>query len=415
MRTLSIDIESFASIDLGKAGVYKYASAPDFEILLFAYAYDDDDIQIIDLARGERLPQELVNALSDESIIKTAFNATFERICLSRHIGQHLSSVSWRCTAVQAAQLALPMNLDGVAKVLGLGEQKMKEGKDLIRYFCIPCKPTQTNGGRNRNLPRHAPEKWRIFSDYCKQDVEVERAIRRKIEKYPISDFEQRLYILDQQINDRGVMVDMQLVKKAINCDQLHGEETFSEAQKLTGLANPNSVAQLKMWLFENGVSVESLSKKNVTDLAREAEGEVERLLNLRLQLAKTSIRKYEAMERAVCPDGRVRGLLQFYGANRTGRWCLAEGMPVRVLTFTGLVQEKPIEAVLHSDKVWDGDKWVDHEGVVFSGEKEVISWDGVTATPDHIVYLNENESTTLGDAQQRRQKLWRGNGYENV
>ena len=217
--------------------------------------------------------------------------------------------------------LALPQSLAGVAQVLGLEQQKMHEGKDLIRYFCIPCKPTQTNGERTRNLPHHAPDKWQIFKDYCIRDVEVERAIRKKIAKYPIIEVEQKLYVLDQQINDRGVLIDKKLVEQAIACDNLNKDETFEQAQLLTGLNNPNSVAQLKQWLLENGVEVESLSKKAVTDLAKESDGEIEKLLNLRLQLAKTSIKKYEAIERSVCPDGRVRGLFQFYGANRTGRW----------------------------------------------------------------------------------------------
>ena len=269
------------------------------------------------------MSNEIITALTNESIIKTAYNANFERTSLSKHFKQQLSPASWQCTAVQSAMLALPLSLDGVGQVLGLEQQKMKEGKDLIRYFSIPCKPTKTNGERTRNLPYHAPEKWQLFKDYCKRDVEVERAIRAKIAKYPISQNEQKLYILDQQINDRGVRVDMELVKNAIECDRLHKDDTFSKAQLLTGLDNPNSVAQLKEWLLENGVVVDSLSKKVVADLAKDTDGEVEMLLNLRLQLAKTSIKKYEAMERAVCLDGRVRGLLQFYGANRTGRWCL--------------------------------------------------------------------------------------------
>ena len=321
MRSLSIDIETYSSIDLVKSGVYAYTFAPDFEILLFAYAYDNDEVQTIDLASGEQLPSEVLLDIKDDSVIKTAFNAQFERTCLAAYIKKPLNSVGWQCTAVQSAMLGLPLSLDGVAQVLGLEQQKMREGKDLIRYFSIPCKPTATNGNRTRNLPNHASEKWQLFKDYCKRDVEVERDIRAKIAKYPISQKEQELYILDQQINDRGVLIDKNLVEQAIACDKLNKDETFEQAQILTGLANPNSVAQLKEWLLTNGVSVESLSKKVVADLAKESDGEVEQLLNLRLQLAKTSIKKYEAMERAVCPDERVRGLLQFYGANRTGRW----------------------------------------------------------------------------------------------
>jgi DNA polymerase len=321
MRTLAIDIETFSDVDLIKSGVYAYTASPHFEILLFAYAFDDAEVQIVDLASGEKLPNEIITSLTDVNIIKTAFNAQFERTCLSKYLNQKLSSNSWQCTAVQAASLGLPLSLDGVSKVLGLAEQKMKEGKDLIRYFSIPCKPTKTNEQRTRNMPQHEVDKWKTFKNYCKRDVEVERAIRKKILKYPISKSEQQIYILDQQINDLGVLVDRELVAKAMECDKLHKEDTFSKAQRLTGLNNPNSVLQLKEWLLENGVEIDSLSKKAVSDLAKESDGEVEMLLNLRLQLAKTSIKKYEAIERAVCPDGRVRGLLQFYGANRTGRW----------------------------------------------------------------------------------------------
>ncbi len=321
MRSLSIDIETYSDVDLKKSGVYAYTASPQFEILLFAYAFDDDDIQIIDIANGEELTDEIITALTNESIIKTAYNAQFERTCLSKHLNKKLNPTSWQCTAVQSAMLGLPLSLEGVAKVLGLEEQKMKEGKELIKYFSVPCKPTKVNEQRTRNHPHHDMDKWETFKNYCIRDVQVEIAIRNKLEKYPISDSEQELYILDQQINDRGVLVDIELVRKAIECDKLHKEDTFTQAQMITGLENPNSVAQLKQWLIENGVELESLSKKAVSDLAKETDGEVEQLLNLRLQLAKTSIKKYEAIERSVCPDKRVRGLLQFYGANRTGRW----------------------------------------------------------------------------------------------
>lgn len=321
MQTLSIDIETFSDVDLVKSGVYAYTASPHFEILLFAYAFDDGGVQIVDIASGEKLTPEIISSLFDENIIKTAFNAQFERTCLSKYLNKKLSPSSWQCTAVQAATLGLPLSLDGVAQVLGLIEQKMKEGKDLIRYFSIPCKPTKTNGGRTRNLTIHSADKWNEFKKYCKRDVEVERAIRKKIARYPIGENEQRNYVLDQQINDRGVLVDLELVAKAIECDSLHKNETFTQAQQITGLENPNSVAQLKQWLSENDLEVDSLSKKTVSELCKESSGEVERLLNLRLQLAKTSVKKYEAIKRSVCPDGRVRGLLQFYGANRTGRW----------------------------------------------------------------------------------------------
>lgn len=321
MRTLALDLETFSSVNLIKAGVYAYTSAVDFEILLLAYAFDNAEIQIIDLAQGECIPKEVLTALADDAIIKTAFNANFERTALSKYLGIRLQPNAWQCTAVQSAMLGLPLSLEGVGAVLGLEKQKLKEGKDLIRYFCSPCKPTKINDNRTRNLPCHALEKWEQFKGYCKRDVEVERDIRKKLMKYPISEHEQKLYILDQEINDRGILVDTQLVQQAIACDMEHKEDTFVQAQRLTGIDNPNSVAQLKAWLLENGVEVESLSKKAVSDLAQETDGDVEELLNLRLQLAKTSIKKYEAIERAICPDKRVRGLLQFYGANRTGRW----------------------------------------------------------------------------------------------
>lgn len=321
MRALGIDLETFSDVDIQKSGVYAYTASPQFEILLFAYAYDNSEIRILDLASGEKIPDEVLHDLSDSRITKTAFNAQFERTCLASYLKKPLSPVGWQCTAVLAATLGLPLSLSGVAKVLGLEQQKMREGRDLIRYFCSPCRPTATNDNRTRNLPIHASDKWQIFKTYCRQDVEVERAIRTKLNKYPITKKEQEFYILDQEINDRGVLIDRNLVEQAIACDKLNKEDTFEQAQTLTHLANPNSVAQLKKWLLENGVKVDSLSKKAVASLAKESDGEVQQLLNLRLQLAKTSIKKYEAMKRAVCPDGRVRGLLQFYGATHTGRW----------------------------------------------------------------------------------------------
>lgn len=320
-KTLAIDIETYSDIDLIRSGVYAYTASPKFEILLFAYSFNDDEVKVIDLACGEALPNKVIVAIEDENIIKTAFNSNFERICLSKYLNKKLSAKSWICTAVQAASLGLPLSLDGVAQVLGLQQQKMKEGKELIKYFSVPCKPTKANGERTRNYPHNSLERWQVFKKYCAQDVEVEKAVRKKLERYPIKDSEQQIYVLDQQINDRGVLVDMRLVEKAIECDKLHKQDTFGKAQSLTGLENPNSVVQLKQWLLENGVEVESLSKKTVVELTKDSEEEIKELLNLRTQLAKTSVKKYEAIERAVCPDYRVRGLLQFYGANRTGRW----------------------------------------------------------------------------------------------
>ena len=320
-QILEMDIESFSDVDLIKCGVYAYADSPAFEILLFAYSFDGGETQIIDLAQGEKLPAEVEEAIFDVSVTKTAYNANFERTCLSRHFGRYIPPESWHCSAVQAAMLALPRSLEDVGRVLGLDEQKMKEGKDLIKYFCVPCKPTKANGGRMRNLPCHAPEKWELFKTYCKRDVDVEKSIRRKLHNFPIPESEMELYRLDQRINDRGVLVDMGLVEQAIACERLHKEIVTKRAYELTGLENPNSVAQLKGWLGDMGMEAESLSKKAVAEMIAETDGEVEELLRLRLMLAKTSVKKYEAIERSACSDGRVHGMLMFYGANRSGRW----------------------------------------------------------------------------------------------
>ncbi len=320
-RVLEMDIESYSDVDLIKCGVYAYADSPAFEILLFAFSFDGGETQIIDLAQGEKLPAEVEEAIFDVSVTKTAYNANFERTCLSKHFGRYIPPESWHCSAVQAAMLALPRSLEDVGRVLGLDEQKMKEGKELIRYFCVPCKPTKANGGRTRNLPRHAPEKWELFKTYCKRDVDVEKSIRRKLHNFPIPESEMELYRLDQRINDRGVLVDMGLVEQAIACERLHKEIVTKRAYELTGLENPNSVVQLKGWLGDMGMEAESLSKKAVAEMIAGTDGEVEELLRLRLLMAKTSVKKYEAMERSVCSDGRVHGLLQFYGANRTGRF----------------------------------------------------------------------------------------------
>lgn len=320
-QVLEMDIESFSDVDLIKCGVYAYADSPAFEILLFAYSFDGGETQIIDLAQGEKLPAEVEEAIFDVSVTKTAYNANFERTCLSKYFGRYIPPESWHCSAVQAAMLALPRSLEDVGRVLGLDEQKMKEGKELIRYFCVPCKPTKANGGRTRNLPCHAPEKWELFKTYCKRDVDVEKSIRRKLHNFPIPESEMELYRLDQRINDRGVLVDKGLVEQAIACERLHKEVVTKRAYELTGLENPNSVAQLKGWLGDMGMEAESLSKKAVADMIAETDGEVEELLRLRLMLAKTSVKKYEAIERSACSDGRVHGMLMFYGANRSGRW----------------------------------------------------------------------------------------------
>ena len=320
-RVMAIDLETYSDVDLVKCGVYAYADSPAFEVLLFAYAFEGDEVAVVDLAQGEQVPAEVLGAVCDEAVIKTAFNANFERTCLSKHLGRTLPPESWHCSAVQAGMLALPRSLEDVGMVLGLEKQKMKEGRDLIRYFCMPCKPTKANEGRTRNLPSHAPEKWELFKQYCKRDVEVETAIRHKMRNFPVSEKEMELYHLDQEINDRGVLVDRELVEQAVSCDLLYKDAAIKRAYELTGLENPNSIAQLKGWLEEKGLEVDSLSKQAVGELITETDGEVEELLRLRLLMAKTSVKKYQAIERSVCSEGRVHGLLQFYGANRTGRW----------------------------------------------------------------------------------------------
>ena len=507
---MGIDIETYSSAPLPKCGVYRYCDAPDFEILLFSYAFDDEPVQTIDLASGETLPPEVISALEDPSIIKVSYNAQFERVCLSRYLGHWLDPHQWRCTMVMAAYLTLPGRLADAAVALGTTEKKMEEGKDLIRYFSVPCKPTKTNGGRTRNLPADAPEKWAVYKQYNAQDVETERAIRKALEKYPLLEQEWELYALDQQINDRGVRVDKKLVKNAIAVDAVFAQAAYQRARDLTGLENPGSVNQLKAWLADQDMPMESLAKKIVQERAAQTDGIVAELLNLRLELSKTSVKKYEAMARCVCRDGRIHGMMQFYGASRTGRFasrilnmqnlpqnhlsdldlareivktgdeelldtlfasvpgtlselirtafipkdgcrflvadfsaiearvlawlaneewvldefrdkgkiyeatasrmfhipqesivkgnpnyeyrqkgkqatlsCIAEEQ--LVLTDHGLIR---IEHVKPHHRLWDGENWVSHEGVVYRGQREVLIYDGLTATADHLVWI---------------------------
>lgn len=322
-KVLSVDIETFSSNDIAGCGVYKYAEAEDFTILLFAYSCDYGQVEIIDFASGEKLPERIYNALTDPTVLKTAFNATFERVCISKYFGLHLTSDQWECTMVRSAMLGLPLSLATVGKVLRLEDQKMDEGKALIRYFSLPCKPTKTNGMRTRNLPEHAPDKWEVFKKYCKRDVEVENAIRQKTSAFTIPPFEKELYDIDQRINDRGVMLDMEMVGNAIRMSLVYNGRLTAEAAELTGLDNPNSVAQLKAWLEqETGSEVKSLNKKDMPEVIKTADANhVKRLLSIRQELGKTSVKKYNAMAKAVCEDDRARGLTQFYGASRTGRW----------------------------------------------------------------------------------------------
>ena len=321
MKKLSIDLETYSSVDLGKSGVYKYAESEDFEILLFAYSIDDGEVKVIDLASGEIIPEEILSALSDENIEKWAFNANFERVCLSRFLGKRLKPQGWYCTMIWSAYLGLPLSLEKVGEVLKLDKQKMNEGKALIRYFSIPCKPTKTNGMRTRNLPHHDLEKWSTFKEYNQRDVETEMAIKKKLSAFPMPKTEWENYWIDQTINDRGILIDEVLVDSAIKFDEILRDENMDRAIELTGLENPNSPLQLKEWLNKKGLEIESLAKKDVESALKNAEGHIKEVLELRQELSKSSVRKYDAMKNVKGKDNRARGLIQFYGANRTGRY----------------------------------------------------------------------------------------------
>ncbi len=530
MKTLFIDIETFASASLKKCGVYRYAESPDFGILLFGYSIDGNEVKAVDLARGEKLPEDVLDALTDDRVTKWAQNASFERICLSRYLGlpqgEYLDPALWRCSMVWSAYMGLPLSLEGAGAVLGLEKQKLAEGKDLVRYFCVPCRPTKSNGGRTRNLPEHDPGKWERFKRYNIRDVETEMQICRKLSRFPVPEEVWDEYHLSEEINDRGIRVDMPFVKQAIALDALSRGRLTEEMKKLTGLENPNSVVQMKGWLAEHGLETHTLGKKGVAAMIGETEGTVAEALSLRSQLAKSSMKKYQAMENAACADNRCRGMFGFYGANRTGRfsskiiqlqnlvrnsmsdlaearalvrsgnmdaldmlyedvpdtlsqlvrtafiptdgmkffvadfsaiearviaWLAGEewrnrlfeaggdiycksasemfGVPVEkhginhelrakgklaelacicfdspVLTDHGLV---PIQDVTTDMKVWDGEEWVRHEGVVYRGEKEVITYEGLTATPDHLVFVEGRQDPVRFElASSRRYKL---------
>ena len=509
MKTLSIDIETYSGAPLKKCGVYRYCEDSSFEILLFGYSADGGPVQVVDFTAGEHLPTEVLSALTDPAVTKWAFNAQFERVCLSRWlgmpVGEYLEPDSWRCTMVWAATLGLPLSLEGVGAVLGLEKQKLKEGKDLIRYFCTPAK--DRDGNPYRHHPTDAPKKWTQFKKYNLRDVETEMAIQKKLSRFPVPENIWDEYHLDQEINDRGIAIDMELVQQAISMDTRTKEKLAAQMRQLTNLENPNSVQQMKQWLADNGLELDSLGKKEVAALLKTAPVPLSEVLLLRQQLAKSSVKKYTAMATAVCPDGRARGMFQFYGANRTGRWagriiqlqnltkndipdleqarsvvrsgdlaavemlyedvpdtlsqlirtafvpqngrkfivsdfsaiearviawfageqwrqevfaqggdiycatasrmfhcnvvkhgenghlrqkgkqaelaCIAEGQ--LVLTDRGLL---PIESVTTDHKLWDGENWVNHEGVIYKGEREVIEYEGLKATPDHLVWI---------------------------
>lgn len=341
MKTISIDIETFSSNDLNKCGVYKYVQAPDFDILLFGYAVDGGEVQVVDLACGEEIPVEILDALADEDVTKWAFNSNFERVCLSEwlrrnvpeyfhsygakcdSVSDYLNPKGWKCSMIWSAYMGLPLSLAGVGAVIGLEEQKLKEGKDLIRYFCVPCKATKSNGERTRNLPEHDADKWKLFKFYNQRDVEVEQSIQRKLQNFPVPDPVWDEFWMDQEINDRGIQLDLTLVGNAIALDEISKDKLSEAMREITELENPNSVAQMKQWLSEQGVDAESLGKKDVAKLISDGDAneEVLEALRLRQQLAKSSVKKYQAMQTAVCTDGRARGMFQFYGANRSGRW----------------------------------------------------------------------------------------------
>lgn len=339
MQELSIDLETYSDVDISKCGAYKYAESDNFEILLFGVSVDNGPVVVYDLTAGDEIPTEILTALSDDTVTKWAFNSSFERVCLSNWLRKHhpeyfktyrtagdpvqnyLDPASWKCTMIWSAYMGLPLSLEGVGAVLKLQDQKMKEGKDLIRYFCSPCKATKANGGRTRNLPEHAPDKWETFKAYNRRDVEVEIAIKQKLLKFPVPDFVWDEYHLDQEINDRGIAIDLAVVENAIAFDEKSKSSLMTAMQDITNLDNPNSVAQMKQWLSGNGIEAESLGKKDVASLIKETDGEITEALKLRLQLAKSSVKKYQAMQNAICKDGRAHGMFQFYGANRSGRW----------------------------------------------------------------------------------------------
>ena len=339
IKTLSLDLETYSSVDLAKCGVYKYAESPDFEILLFAYSINEGAVQVVDIACGKEVPEEVLAVLADNAVEKWAYNAQFERVCLSNwlrrnypqyfksysspedSVGGYLDPAAWKCSRIWGAYMGLPLSLKGVGAVLKLDEQKMEEGVDLIKYFCKPCRPTKKNGGRTRNLPEHAPEKWDLFKKYNCRDVEVELSIKARLAKFPVPDFIWDEYHLDQEINDRGILVDRTLVRQAIDIDAKTKQSLRSRMQETTGLDNPGSVIQMKGWLSGKGIETESLDKKAVKELLPDADADVADVLSCRQQLAKASVSKYRAMEKAVCADGRARGMFAFYGANRTGRW----------------------------------------------------------------------------------------------
>ena len=422
---ITIDIETKSDKDISKCGVYAYTDTPYFDILLFAYSIDGQPVQVIDTANGEKIPESVLAALADENVGKRAFNCNFERVCLSKYLRKNypqyfqsysidedtvedfLNPESWHCSMIHARTLGLPSSLAEVGKVLGIEQQKMTEGKALIKFFCVPY--DTIDGVPQFHNPKDYPEKWKIFKAYNKRDVEAELEIDRKLSRFPVPDFIWQEFYLDQEINDRGILVDMQLANKAISLDAEAKEELTAEMKRLTGVENPNSVYQLLDWLETQGYKSDSLGKAQVQELIKTAKEPVKSVLQLRLQLSKSSVKKYTAMKNTACSDNRARGMFSFYGASRTGRFCIAEGTLVLIKDETGNIYEEPIESVLLTDLVFDGEIWVQHEGVVFSGEKTVIEWDGIIATPEHQVFINEHTKISLSEAKEMKIPLWKG------
>ena len=425
INMITIDIETRSDKDISKCGVYAYTDTPYFDILLFAYSIDGQPVRVVDTANGEEIPENVLVALVDENVIKRAFNVNFERVCLSKYlrknypqyfqsysidedtVGDFLNPESWHCSMIHARTLGLPSSLAEVGKVLGIEQQKMTEGKALIKFFCVPY--DTIDGVPQFHSPTDYPDKWEIFKAYNKRDVEAELEIDRRLSRFPVPDFLWKEFYLDQEINDRGILVDMQLADKAIGLDAEAKEELTAEMKRLTGVENPNSVYQLLDWLETQGYKSDSLGKTQVQELIKTAKEPVKSVLQMRLQLSKSSVKKYTAMKNTACSDNRARGMFSFYGASRTGRFCIAEGTLVLIKDETGNIYEKPIESVLLTDLVFDGEIWVQHEGVVFSGEKTVIEWDGIIATPEHQVFINEHTKISLSEAKEMKIPLWKG------
>lgn len=417
MKTLSIDLETFSSVDIKERGRHNYVDSSDFEILLFGYAVDYGQPVVIDLACGESVPQEILQALFDASVKKTAWNAMFEISCFAKVFGLSRDQMcrwteQWHDTMVQARYCALPGSLDAAGKALGLPEDKRKiaTGKSLIRLFSCPRKPTAKDS-RTRVMPSDEPEKWKLYKAYNAGDVTTEMTIAKYLEPWPLPEDVRRQWLLDVVQNERGVPVDMELVDGALRIMAETEEELNREAQQITNLENPNSREQLKAWVErELSTGLADLTKETVEMLLKkDLPANVRRVLEIRQELSKAAPKKFAAMRDNVCPDGRLRGMMVFYGASRTGRWCIAEGSLVRVKTKEGVVLDKPIEKVLLSDMVWDGESWVSHEGVVCNGERSVIEWDGVVATPDHKVWVSPTEKVELSYAASRKLPIWSG------